>query len=110
MSGANMTELIVGAIVGTALWGAIGVAVGAIVPNQVGAVITLLAWGFVVENLVFGFLPKIGRLLPVHAADSMMGPIEGKLLPGNAGVLIVVGWTLVLAVIGASLLRRRDVS
>ncbi len=40
----------------------------------------------------------------------MMGPIEGKLLPGNAGVLIVVGWTLVLAVIGASLLRRRDVS
>ena len=87
MSGANMTELIVGAIVGTALWGAIGVAVGAIVPNQVGAVITLLAWGFVVENLVFGFLPKIGRFLPVHAADSMMGPIENKLLPGNAGVV-----------------------
>ena len=86
MSGANMTELIVGAIVGTALWGAIGVGLGAIITNQVGAVIALLAWGFVVENLVFGFLPKIGRFLPVHASDAMMGPIQNKLLPGNAGV------------------------
>jgi ABC-2 type transport system permease protein len=110
MSGANMTELVVGAVVGTALWGAIGVALGAIVPNQVGAVISLLAWGFVVENLVFGFLPKIGRFLPVHAADSIMGPIENKLLPGNAGIVVVVGWALVLAIIGMSLLRRRDVS
>jgi ABC-2 type transport system permease protein len=110
MSGANMTELIVGAIVGTALWGAIGVAIGAIVTNQVGAVIALLAWGFVVENLVFGFLPKIGRFLPVHASDSIMGPIQNKLLPGNAGVVVTVGWALVLAIIGMSLLRRRDVS
>jgi uncharacterized membrane protein len=110
MSGANVTELIVGAIVGTALWGAIGVGVGAIVPNQVGAVIALLAWGFVVENLVFGFLPKIGRFLPVHASDAMMGPIQDKLLPGNAGILVVMGWVAVLAIIGMSLLRRRDVS
>jgi ABC-2 type transport system permease protein len=110
MSGANMTELIVGAIVGTALWGAIGVGLGAIVTNQVGAVIALLAWGFVVENLVFGFLPKIGRFLPVHASDAMMGPIQNKLLPGNVGVAVTVGWALVLSVIGMSLLRRRDVS
>ncbi|MGB8196626.1 MAG: hypothetical protein WCF25_06440 [Acidimicrobiales bacterium] len=110
MSGANMTELVVGAIVGTALWGAIGVGIGSIVTNQVGAVISLLAWGFVVENLVFGFLPKIGRFLPVHASDSMMGPIQDKLLPGNAGVLVMVCWTVVLALIGMSLLSRRDVS
>jgi hypothetical protein len=110
MTGANMTELIVGAIVGTALWGAIGVAIGAIVTNQVGAVISLLAWGFVVENLVFGFLPKIGRFLPVHASDSMMGTIEDKLLPGYAGTVVVVAWVLVLSIAGVALLKRRDVS
>lgn len=110
MTGANITELIIGAIVGTALWGAIGVAVGAIVTNQVGAVITLLAWGFVVENLVFGFLPKIGRFLPVHASDSMMGPVEDKLLSGSVGSAVVVAWVLVLAVVGMTLLKRRDVS
>lgn len=110
MSGSNMTELLVGAIVGTALWGALGVALGAIVTNQVGAVIALLAWGFVVENLVFGFLPKVGRFLPVHASDSMMGTIEDKLLPGDVGVLVVIAWAVVLAAIGVYLLRRRDVS
>jgi len=110
MTGANVTELLLGAIIGTALWGAIGVAVGAIVTNQVGAVITLLAWGFVVENLVFGFLPKVGRFLPVHASDSMMGPIEDKLLSGYAGTVVVVAWVLILSVIGVTLLKSRDVS
>ena len=81
MSGANIAELLVGAVVGTALWGVIGVAVGAVFPNQVGAVISLLAWGFVVENLVFGFLPKLGRFLPVHAADAMMGELSPNSSP-----------------------------
>jgi ABC-2 type transport system permease protein len=110
MNGANMTELIVGAIAGTALWGAIGVGVGAIVPNQVGAVITLLAWGFVAENLVFGFLPQIGRFLPVHASDAMMGPIQTQLLPGDAGTIVVVAWAVVLASAGFAMLKRRDVN
>jgi ABC-2 type transport system permease protein len=110
MTGSNMTELIVGAIVGTALWGAIGVGLGAIVTNQVGAVIALLAWGFVVENLVFGFLPKIGRFLPVHSSDAMMGPIQDKLLPGDVGTLVTVAWALALAIAGVTLLKRRDVS
>jgi ABC-2 type transport system permease protein len=110
MTGANEIELVVGAVAGTALWGAIGVALGAIVPNQVGAVISLLAWGFVVENLVFGFLPKLGRFLPVHASDSMMGPVVDKLLPGNTGTLIVVAWAIVLAIAGVAMLERRDVS
>jgi ABC-2 type transport system permease protein len=110
MNGANMTELLVGAIAGTALWGAIGVGVGAIVPNQVGAVITLLAWGFVAENLVFGFLPQIGRFLPVHASDAMMGPIQTQLLPGDAGTIVVVTWAVVLALAGFVMLKRRDVN
>jgi hypothetical protein len=110
MTGSNVTELIVGAVVGTALWGAIGVGLGAIVTNQVGAVIALLAWGFVVENLVFGFLPKIGRFLPVHSSDAMMGPIQDKLLPGDVGTLVTVAWALALAIAGVTLLKRRDVS
>ena len=45
---------------GVALWGAIGTALGTIIRNQVGAVITLLAWGFVVDNLLFGLVPSVG--------------------------------------------------
>ena len=110
MTGSNEAQLIGGAVAGTVLWGAIGVGLGAIVSNQVGAVISLLAWGFVVENIVFGFLPAIGRFLPVHASDSMMGPIQDKLLPGDTATLVVVAWTLVLAAIGVAMLQRRDVN
>ena len=40
--------------------GAIGVGVGAIIHNQIGAIVTLLAWGLLVENLVFGLVPSVG--------------------------------------------------
>ena len=65
--------LLLGTLAGVALWGAIGVGLGAIVRNQVGAIIGLLAWGFVVENLLFAFVPSVGRFAPVHAPDALIG-------------------------------------
>ena len=110
MSGGNVTLMLIGTVAGTALWGVIGVGLGAIVPNQVGAVISLLAWGFVVENLVFGFLPSIGRFLPVHAQNSMMGLTTRHLLSAGDGVAVLVVWTVALASIGLAMLKRRDVN
>jgi ABC-2 type transport system permease protein len=60
-------------IVGIALWGAIGVALGTIIHSQVGAVITLLAWGFVVDTLLFGLVPSVGRFMPPRASDALAG-------------------------------------
>jgi ABC-type transport system involved in multi-copper enzyme maturation permease subunit len=113
MSASNITELLVATIIGTALWGAIGVGLGSIVPNQVGAVISLLAWGFVVENLVFGLLPSVGRFLPVHAEDATEGiraATENHLLPAGAGWLILILWTAALAAIGLTMFKKRDIS
>ena len=110
LSGSAVTQLLIGAVAGSALWGVIGVALGSIVANQVGAVISLLAWGFVVENLVFGLLPKIGRFLPIHAADAMMGRIQPSMLAGDVGAVVVVGWCVVLALVGVMMLQRRDVN
>jgi ABC-type transport system involved in multi-copper enzyme maturation permease subunit len=112
LSAGNVTELLVATVIGTALWGALGVGLGSIVPNQVGAVISLLAWGFVVENLVFGLLPSVGRFLPVHAEDAMSGlsTSEQHLLPVGAGWLVLIVWTAGLAVIGLTMFKRRDIS
>jgi ABC-2 type transport system permease protein len=110
LSGSNITLLLVGSIVGTALWGIIGVGLGAVIPNQVGAVIALLAWGFVVENLVFGLLPSVGRFLPVHAQDSMIGFNTQHYLSGSEGTIVLIAWTVVLVAAGLSVLRRRDIN
>jgi ABC-2 type transport system permease protein len=99
-----------GTIVGTALWGGIGVGVGMIVRNQVGAIIGLLAWGFVVENLLFALVPSVGRLTPGQAQNGFMGMTDTHLLGPAAGGAVLLAWTVVLCVAGAALAARRDVS
>jgi ABC-2 type transport system permease protein len=109
--GSNDYELMtLGTIVGTALWGGIGVGVGMIVRNQVGAIIGLLAWGFVVENLLFALVPSVGRLTPGQAQNGFMGLTDKHLLSAAAGGAVLVAWTVVLCAAGAALAARRDVS
>jgi ABC-2 type transport system permease protein len=57
LSSGDILLLTLGGLAGTALWGAIGVGLGATIHNQVGGVIALLAWGLVVDNLLFGLAP-----------------------------------------------------
>jgi ABC-type transport system involved in multi-copper enzyme maturation permease subunit len=102
--------LVLGTLVGVGLWGAIGVGLGAIMRNQVGAVIALLASGFVVENLLFGLVPSVGRFAPVHALDALEGLSTDHLLEPAAGGATLVGWTAVLGLLGLALTVRRDVS
>ena len=52
LDGSQLTKLIVGGTVATALFAALGVGVGAIVRNQVGAVVGTLVYLFVLENLL----------------------------------------------------------
>ncbi|MEP6640723.1 MAG: hypothetical protein ABJB93_02330 [Gaiellales bacterium] len=84
--------LTLGTLVGTALWGGIGVGLGMIVRNQVGAIIGLLAWGFVIENLLFALAPSVGRLTPGQAQNGFMGLTTDHLL--SPAVLCLAGTVL----------------
>ena len=110
LSGNQIALLLLGTVVGTALWGAIGVGLGAILRNQVGAIIALLAWGFVAENLLFAFVPSVGRFAPVHAQDALTGLTTQHLLGPTAGGLMLTAWAAVLALAGMALVARRDVN
>jgi ABC-type transport system involved in multi-copper enzyme maturation permease subunit len=110
LNGNQVALLLLGTVAGTALWGAIGVGLGAIVRSQVGAIIALLAWGFVAENLLFAFVPSVGRFAPTHASDALIGLTTKHLLNATAGGLMLVAWTLALALAGAAIAARRDVN
>jgi ABC-type transport system involved in multi-copper enzyme maturation permease subunit len=110
LDGGGLAQLVSGTLAGSALWGVIGVALGAIARSQVGAVIALLAWGFVVENLLFGFVPSVGRLAPVHAEDALVGLTTPHLLSAVAGGAALVSWAAVLSAVGFVLTLRRDVN
>ena len=109
--GTGATALLLGGtLAASALWGAIGVGLGAIIRNQVGAIIALLAWGFVVENLLFAFVPSVGRFAPVHAQNGLFGLTTKHLLSPAAGAATLIAWTAALAAVGIVLAARRDVS
>ncbi|HZT45095.1 MAG TPA: hypothetical protein VFA24_02855 [Gaiellaceae bacterium] len=102
--------LVLGTLAGVALWGALGVGIGAIVRNQVGAIIGLLAWGFVAENLLFAFVPSVGRFGPIHAQNALMGLTSKYLLPAAAGGVVLLAWTIAFALAATAFAARRDVS
>jgi hypothetical protein len=78
--------------------------------NQVAAIIGLLAWGFVVENLLFGLVPAVGRFGPVHAGDGLTGLTTDHLLHAVAGGVVLVAWAAAVSVAGSALAVRRDVT
>jgi ABC-2 type transport system permease protein len=110
LSGGDILLLTLGGIAGAALWGAFGVGLGAIIHNQVGAVITLLAWGLVIDNLLFGLVPSVGRFMPDRASDALMGLRVQHLLSPGAGAVILIAWAVALAAAGIALSVRQDIN
>lgn len=110
LNGSQITLLLLGTFAATALWGAIGVGLGAIVRSQVGAIIGLLAWGFVAENLLFAFVPSAGRFAPAHAGDGFIGLTTNHLLHPTAGGLVLTAWTAAIALVGVAVVAHRDVN
>jgi ABC-2 type transport system permease protein len=110
LSGGDFALIVFGGLAGIALRGAFGVGLGAILRNQVGAVIALLAWDFVVNSLLFGLAPSVGRFMPTPAADALMGLKTTHLLAPAAGGAVLLAWTAVLALAGLAVTLRRDVT
>jgi ABC-2 type transport system permease protein len=115
IAGGDMVEIVVGIGLGTALYAALGLGVGALVRNQVGAIVGLLAFTFVVEPLV-GIIPDVGddvaRYLPGAAANALSGTVTGNggdLLGQVPGGLVLLGWAVAFLVAGALALRSRDI-
>jgi ABC-type transport system involved in multi-copper enzyme maturation permease subunit len=110
LDGHDVALLLLGSTFGPALWAGIGVGLGAILRNQVAAVITLLSWIFVVDSLLFGLVPSVGRFMPTAAMDALLGDTDSHLVAPAAGALLLVAWAAVLALAGLVLTSRRDVA
>lgn len=97
-----------GGVLYAALFGALGAATGSLVRNQIGAIVGWLAWLFVVENIVLGLAPSVGRWLPATAGRALVLDPNGDLLgqPVAAAVLVLYGAAVVIVAILSE--RYRD--
>ena len=110
----DVRSLLIGGIVMSALWAALGVGLGALVRNQVAAIVGLFAWVFVVEILVFQYLPALGRYAPGAAGTAMTGDIIGDssvdLLSPPVGGLLLAAYAAAFVLVSMVMIKRRDVT
>jgi ABC-2 type transport system permease protein len=100
------------ALLAAGLCGLVGVGVGALVRNQVAALVGTLVWVLVVEGLLMSLLhaPSLGKWLPSAAAKAAITSPGGAQLSRVAGSLLLAGYALALALIGTRLVVRRDIT
>jgi len=107
-------KLIAGNVAASALFAGIGVGLGALLRNQVGAIIGALGWLFLVEPLLTiipGFDDVISKWFPSGAANATAGTASSEDALGQvpAGLLLAAYAAAFLAA-GIVIMRRRDIS
>lgn len=107
----EIVEVYAGVTVSFGLLAVFGLGIGAIVRNQVGAIVAAIAVLFVVSGLPELLPGSIGEYFPAQALGSLHGHLEGD---GNlsqvGGGLVLATWSLALFAVGTLLVGRRDVA
>jgi ABC-2 type transport system permease protein len=117
IDGVQLAGIIAGGGAATALAAALGVAVGAVVRNQVGAIIAVLGLLYVAEPLL-GFIPHAGAAVQTYGLAGLASgatgttgfPAAARLLGQLPAALVLAGYALAVLLAGAALLRRRDIT
>jgi hypothetical protein len=117
LTGPSAATIIAGGAIATALTAAIGIGAGAIIRNQTGAVIAVLALLYVAEPLL-GFVPHLGTAIQRYGLGGLAAasthttgfPATAHLLGQPAAALVLAGYATVALLAGAALLKRRDIT
>jgi ABC-2 type transport system permease protein len=110
LSTRDLLLVVFGSVAVTALMAALGVGLGAVVRNQVLAVIGLVVWFMVVENIVVSIAPSVGKFFPLAAGDALTGINSDKLLTAPQGAAVLLGYVAAFFVAGLMITRRSDVT
>jgi ABC-type transport system involved in multi-copper enzyme maturation permease subunit len=109
VTGPHVLALAAGPPIAAALSAVLGVAIGALIRNQAGAIVALAAYAFVVDAALFGAVPALGRYLPGKAGDAIAGRADESLLAPGLGAGVLLAWTLAFVVAAVVRGDRSDV-
>jgi ABC-2 type transport system permease protein len=116
LTNGDVAGVVVGLVLATGLWAALGVGLGALVRNQVGAIVGALAYLFVLEPLI-GIIPTVGEAVQKYGLNGLTSGLAGvddgtdtDLLTALPAGLLLAGYAAVFVVAGIALMRRRDIT
>lgn len=110
VSGGHMALAAGGTIAGCVLCAIVGLAIGALIRHQVGAIVFLAAWFLTFEQILFSAAPSVGRYLPGKASSALGGVTTPHLLLPTVGGLALVVWTLAFVALGVARTERADIA
>jgi ABC-2 type transport system permease protein len=112
--------MFVGGSLTTALYAALGVGIGALIRNQVGAVVGALVYIFVIEPIVGGVLSlwnAVDNIMPRYSLGAVSNALSdvnaddsSDLLGQLPGGLLLALYAAIFLVIGFVLTQRRDIT
>src|SRR3954467_8497396 len=116
LEGSELVKILVGGSIAAALFAALGVGVGALVRNQVGAIVGSVAYVFVIEPLI-GIIPGIDDVVAKWGLGGLSDSLAAGTRDSRADLfgqvpagLVFAGYVVIFLVAGIYLMRRRDVT
>ena len=113
-TGGDVARLLGGGTLAAGLFAAIGVGIGAAVRNQVVTITGLCIWSLLIETIVIGNVPAAGKFTPGAAAGAIAGAVQNQapsqLIGLAPGLLLLAGYALAAAGLGARAITRRDIT
>lgn len=92
------------------VWTVVGVGLGALIRNQVAAVVGALVWVLVAENFAGGFIGEAARFMPGQLSNAMADVSSTtSLLDALPAALLLIGYALLISFAAGVTLDRRDV-
>ena len=106
-----------GVVLGTGLFAIYGLGLGALLKNQVVAIVVGLGFTLVVETIIGAIWPSIGEYLPGQAATALedaartsFGRADTQLLPWWGGAIMLLVYGVALTFVGTSTTLRSDIT
>ena len=113
LEGGDYALLLAGGTAAAALWAAIGVGIGAVVRNQVPALVGICAWLLFVEGLLVGDIAdvaQVGRFAPGALGEALSGQDPSTLLAPALSAFLLALYAAAFTAAGWLATTRRDVA
>ncbi len=108
-------RIILGTTLAVGLYAALGVGLGALIRNQVGAIVGPLLYLLLGETLI-ALIPHMDDVVSKYGLNGSAATLAHSSIRADAGLsqgvagLVLAGWCAIFLVAGFALMQRRDVS
>jgi ABC-2 type transport system permease protein len=108
---AGTGSLYAGAVIASTCFGMIGVALGALTRNTVGAIVAAIGWTILVEMIILqAVVPGIEKWLPTRAAVMLTTPPDSGHLSLVTASLVLTGYAAALLLAARFATLNRDIA